>query len=225
MPIAPAESAPNPASERPAGDRPAAERPVFADAGGRRRRALQAAGATAAVCATAWLAALVLGVVGLDPLPGMTLPGESGAGTRSNAAAGMTESSADRVRSTAAGRESPVPAPAGRQGDSSRQAVRPEPSRGLQRRATAGGERRTSRSEPAVEAGSPAPPSGTTTVPAASPAPAPAATPPTSAAPESPGDRRSPTAATGGSSGAAAPATAGRPESPGRSADAPGRTR
>src|SRR5690349_4436976 len=53
------------------------ERPVFADATDRRRNVLRALAVGAVALSAAWLIALVLGVLGFDALPGVTLPGES----------------------------------------------------------------------------------------------------------------------------------------------------
>jgi hypothetical protein len=230
MSSCPSELHPRPASAASA----PGERPVFAAAGERRRRALRALGVGFAGLASAWLIALVLGVAGFDALPGVTLPGEPDRvdGPAPAQASGASRSKSDSPQSVrgiarsspAVSAAAPARAIAGRQARSSRRA-------GSRRR---GGTTRTPSNQ--NESGSPtqaqSPASSTPASPAVSSAPAPAAQQPAAAdngrgQPASPGDRRSATAGSGGSSGTAttAPAPAAQSESPGRSAGAPGQNR
>jgi len=219
----------------PTAPAPSAEPPVFAASTPRRRRVLRASALGAAGLAGAWLIALVLGVFGFDPLPGLTLPGEHQAGqvAGQSASSGADDSARGRrsvrITGTAAGALPSARTGAERNLNSrSRPPHARRPGHPYQPGgAPSAGASPSSGSASPVQTA--APRAATGGQGASSTAPGQTGTPAGNGAGRSdtPGGRRSPTATPGGRSDTvAAPAPTTTPTgSPGRSGDAPGQNR
>jgi hypothetical protein len=96
------------------------ERPVFASPTARRARALRVAGWALAAVTTVWLTALVLGAFGLEPMPGIRLPGVAAQGESTGPADHAAPAAARRSRAVSAAAAATRDSAAGERGDPSR---------------------------------------------------------------------------------------------------------